>query len=119
MLKASLKFNNKTPEAIAGIGKNIERAVGLSLLVIERNVKARTPIRTGTLARSIQSKKTSPFDGEVFTGEVKGGKPVDYAIHVEYGTQHMAPRAMFRKGVADSEERINQIFEDELNKKVV
>lgn len=118
MLKATVKFDSKVDETNISVGKAVERAVGKSLLVMERNIKARTPIRTGTLARSIQSKQTSPGEGEVFTGAVKGGKEIDYAIHVEYGTQHMAPRAMFRKGVADSEEKIDQVFADELSKVV-
>lgn len=116
MLKARVDFKNYTNDAINGAGKFIEIAVGKSILLMERNIKANTPIRTGTLARSITSKKTGFGEGEVFSAPVAGGKEINYAIHVEYGTQHMAPRAMFRKGVAQSEERIKQIFAEEAQK---
>lgn len=118
MLKAEVNYKSYVPETSQSIDRAIEVSVGKSLLVLERNIKANTPIRTGTLARSITSKKTGFGAGEVFTAPVAGGKEINYAIHVEYGTQHMAPRAMFRKGVEQSEEKINQIFAEE-TKKVV
>jgi HK97 gp10 family phage protein len=118
-LKASVKFIDHTNDALTGIGKAINTAVQKSLAVMERNIKANTPIRHGTLARSITSKMLNPLEGQVDTSQVAGGKEVNYAIFVEYGTRYMAPRAMFRKGVAQSEARIQQIFDEELSKKVV
>jgi HK97 gp10 family phage protein len=119
MLKASVTFKNHTDEALTGVGKAISTAVQKSLAVMERNIKVNTPIRSGTLARSITQRLNTPFDGDIFTAPLVDGKEIDYAIHVEYGTKYMAPRAMFRKGVAQSEKKIEQIFNDELGKKVV
>lgn len=119
MLKATVKFDNHTDEALTGIDRNTSVAVQKSLAVMERNIKVNTPIRHGTLARSITQKMNSPYEGEVFTQPVMDGLEVNYAKFVEYGTRHMAPRAMFRKGVAQSEARIQDIFDEELNKKVV
>lgn len=119
MLKASVKFKSYTGEALTGVGKAISTAVEKSLSILELNIKKNTPIRSGTLARSITQRLNSPFDGDIFTAPLEDGKEIDYAIHVEYGTKHMAPRAMFRKGVAQSEKKIEQIFNDELGKEVV
>lgn len=118
MLKATVDFNNKTPETGISIGKAISRAVTRSLAVMEGNIKKNTPIRTGTLARSITAKETGFGKGEVHTAPLADGREIDYAVHVEYGTVHQAPRGMFRKGVAQSEQRIEQIFAEELDKVV-
>ncbi len=119
MLSASLKFINKTDDAIEGIDKNVSIAVQKSLVVMERNIKGNTPTKHGTLKRSITMRLNNPFEGEIYTSPLVDGKEVDYAVYVEYGTRYMAPRAMFRKGVAQSEEQIQQHFADELKKKVV
>lgn len=118
MLKATVDFNNKTAETGISISKAISRAVTRSLAVMEGNIKKNTPIRTGTLARSITAKETGFGKGEVYTKPIDEGKEITYAVHVEYGTIHQAPRGMFRKGVAQSEQRIEQIFDEELAKVV-
>jgi len=113
MLKATLTFKDYTPEVTSKIVNGVDRAVEKSLAVMERNIKVNTPVKHGTLKRSIQSVKTAKGEGEVNTGA--GGSEVTYATYVEYGTRHMAPRAMFRKGVAQSQDQIAQIFDEELN----
>ena len=123
-IKATLKVDMDNLEK--GVGKYVDRAVGKSLNVMERNIKYNTPVRHGYLRRSITNKKTGFGQGEVFTNPIgsigssvasKKGlpatKPVRYAVYVEYGTSRMAPRAMFRKGVQQSENAIRQIFKDE------
>lgn len=115
-LRATLSFKNFRPNFETGLGKAIDRAVQRSVKVMERNVKYETPVREGHLRRSIRSRKTAPGEGEVYNEAVEGGKEIDYAIYVEYGTKYMAPRAMFRKGVAMSEKRIIDIFAEEARK---
>lgn len=78
-----------------------------------RNVKVATPVKEGHLKRSIADRMTSPFSGEVYSGATEGGKEINYAVFIEYGTRYIAPRAMFRKGVAASEDQIMQIFADQ------
>lgn len=104
---------NNRPSIEKGVGEFIDQAVGKSVKVMERNIKANTPVREGHLKRSIFSRVTGFGQGEVRTQAVEGGKEIDYAVHVEYGTRHMAPRAMFRKGVAQSEDQIKDIFQHE------
>lgn len=110
-LKATINFLNHRPAVEKGIVQGfLERAVGRSILVMERNIKANTPVREGHLRRSIFSKVTGLGKGEVRTAATEGGKQIDYAVHVEYGTRHQAPAAMFRKGTAQSEQQIKEIF---------
>lgn len=118
-LKASIIFKNKTDDAIVGIEKNLAIAVEKSLYTLERAIKIETPVKHGNLKRSITKRMTGKFEGDVFTSPLEDGKELNYAIYVEYGTRYMAPRAMFRKGVANSEAEVDQIFNTELNKKVV
>jgi HK97 gp10 family phage protein len=129
MLKATVIFNNRTPEFEGDAAKFVTKAVGKSAKLMERNVKIETPVKHGYLRRSISSNMTGQFSGEVFTNPIseitkitsKGSKKkktvsrkeVSYAVYVEYGTRYMAPRAMFRKGVGKSEKGIKQIFADE------
>lgn len=120
-LKAIVEFINHKSDVQASIESFINRAVDKSTKVMERNIKVFTPVKHGYLKRSITSKMTGFGKGEVFTNPVasltrKGKtahKEVSYGVYVEYGTRHMAPRAMFRKGVAASEDQIKQIFTDE------
>ena len=112
-LKATLTFKDNTPKFLGDAGKFITRAVAKSIAIMDRNIKVNTPVKEGHLRRSISNKMTSETAGEVYTAPVEGGKEVNYAIYVEYGTKYMAPRAMFRKGVEQSEDQIKQAFTDE------
>lgn len=110
ILKATVDFINNRPSVEKELDAFIDRAAGRSVLVMERNIKANTPVREGHLKRSIFSRKTGFGQAEVRTQATEGGKQIDYAVYVEYGTVHQAPAAMFRKGVAASEEQIKEIF---------
>lgn len=112
-LKATIEFLNFRAPVENRIQKFVENAVGKSVLVMERNIKANTPVREGHLRRSIVSRVTGLGRGEVRTQAVEGGREIDYAKYVEFGTMHMAPRAMFRKGVRQSEDQIKDIFRNE------
>ena len=113
MLKAEISFKDNTAGVSSSIANFINRAVGKSILVMERNIKQNTPVKHGTLKRSITSKMTGFGQGVVFTNPIQDGKEVRYAIYVEYGTKYIAPRAMFRKGVAQSQDQIKDIFASE------
>lgn len=116
MLKAIVKFINGTDAFEGQAAAFVERSVNRATKVMERNVKVNTPVQEGHLRRSIRSRMTGQFSGEVYNEAVEGGKTINYAAFVEYGTAHMAPRAMFRKGVAQSEEQIKAIFGEEARK---
>ena len=118
-LKAVVKFSNGTKQLETGAGEFVNNAVNKAILVMERNVKVNTPVLHGHLKRSIASRMTGFGQGEVFTNPIEGGVEINYAIHVEYGTKHMAPRAMFRKGIEQSKEKIMEIFADEAKKVTV
>lgn len=112
-LKAIITYKSKTKEFESGLATAINRSVEKSLAVMDRNIKVNTPVKEGHLKRSIHHKMTDAFSGEVFTNPVEGGTEVTYGVYLEYGTKYMAPRAMFRKGVAQSEDKIKDIFQHE------
>lgn len=116
MLKASVTFNNNTDGTIKKKSGSVAVAVQKSLAVLDRNIKVMTPVKHGTLRRSITQRLLTPTSGEIFTASLVDGQEMNYAVFVEFGTRYMAPRAMFRKGIAISEPRIKQIFEEELGK---
>lgn len=116
MLKASLIFKNNRINTESEVGKFIDRSVKKSARVMERNIKVNTPVKEGHLKRSITTRDVSYGNSEVFNAPVEGGKEINYALFIEYGTKYIAPRAMFRKGVAQSEEKIKQIFSEEAKK---
>lgn len=128
-LKAILNYKSHLTETEKAIGEFVNIAVEKSIKVMELNIKKETPVKHGYLKRSITSQMTGFGQGEVFTNPIgniakatskKKGiaqhKEVSYAVYVEYGTRHMAPRAMFRKGVSQSEQRIKEIFSEEAKK---
>lgn len=76
------------------------------------------PIKTGTLRRSITGRVVKQ-DDESVTGEVrastvllqnesqtgdKGGRQIEYAKFIEYGTSKMPPRPFMRNGAARAQE---------------
>jgi len=112
-LKAVVNFFNGTNQLEESVGNFVTKAVEKSIAVMERNIKVRTPVKEGHLKRSIRSRMIDAFSGEAYNEAVEGGKEINYAIYQEYGTKYIAPRAMFRRGVADSEKRITDIFAEE------
>lgn len=108
MLKSEIKFTSKVPQAIESFADFIEAAVEKSLAVATNAVIKETPFDHGNLAKSIalQSRMTSKSSAEIRTN-------VKYAVYQEFGTKYMAPRAMFRKGVSMSQDRIKEIFNNE------
>lgn len=112
-LKAIVSFVSGRSQFEGEAAKAVKKAVEKSVLLMELNIKLNTPVITGNLKRSIAS-KADGFSGMAFSAAVSGGEEINYAKFVEYGTAHMAPRAMFRKGIAQSEERIKSIISGEL-----
>lgn len=115
-LKLTINFKTRTQQLQEGVGKFVDRAVQKSVKVMERNVKINTPVKHGHLRRSIHSRSTGFGKGEVYNEAVEGGKEITYAIYQEYGTRHIAPRAMFRKGAGQSQKEIQSIFAEEARK---
>ena len=112
-LKGTVKYTRHHDEVLHEIGSFIHKAVDKSTKVMELNVKVNTPVKEGHARRSVRSRMTGFGQGEVYNAATEGGKEIDYFVHLEYGTKFMAPRAPFRKGVAQSEDKIQEIFGDE------
>ena len=71
--------------------------------LLETAIRNRTPVKTGNLKGGIVGRPTGFARGEVATN-------VPYAEYVEYGTVKMGPRAMFRQGANDIEQRGMDVF---------
>lgn len=119
-LKATVTFINGTDEAEAGISQFIDIAVKRAAKITARHVMDGSRHlfhwRTGNLARSIQARDIKPGQSEVAVAQIAGGEDVSYAIHLEYGTKYIAPRAFMRKGVTASQQDIDRIFKEEAEK---
>lgn len=122
-LKAVIKFFNGTNQATNELNSFVDKATKKSALVMERNIKntARSSFnqRTGNLRRSIRARDVDFAKSEVVVNSVDEGADVNYALYLEFGTKYIAPRAFIRKGVAESQERIQQIFAEEAKNVII
>lgn len=73
-------------------------------LVAQGNAARRSPVRTGTLRRSI----TSRVEGNV----AYIGTAVEYAVFVSGGTRYMAARPFLQEGIEDSRPQIERLAHD-------
>lgn len=91
------EFGAKLPGAIEGIAAQAMQKI---VLTIEGAVKKRTPVKTGTLRRSVTSAvRRAGLEGAV-------GTNVIYARPVERRAK------MFERGLADSQGQIDRILEE-------
>lgn len=73
--------------------RKFKREFGIEFL---KRVKQRTPVKTGALQRGyLQTQRKTSID-------ISNTK--DYAAYVEFGTEKMAPRAMIRTTLEESEQ---------------
>ena len=82
-------------------------------LKTEYFVKSGTPVKTGNLKSNINTQKVSQSKDKT---EAFVGTNVSYAPFVEYGTQRMEPRAMFRKAIDEHGKEIWEVFNNYLTK---
>lgn len=75
-----------------------------AVLIVERQAKARTPVDTGTLRRSVTHGLLSPTSGQV-------GTNVEYARFVHDGTRFMAGRPFLTDALAASRPAINTMVD--------
>ena len=75
--------------------------------VLLNKAKRNAPVDSGSLKNSLELDrgKLSAFEVEVETG-------VDYAEHVEYGTQHQAANPFIRSALAESKAKMLKQFKD-------
>ncbi len=80
------------------VGHSLETVATFMLMMI----KALAPVDTGALRRSYEKENLTPLwiliGSNPATGNRPDGKPVDYAIHQEFGTHKMAAQPHLRPG---------------------
>lgn len=88
-----------------GMDVNLRRELDVIAEKIKTDAKDFCPVDTGSLKASIRKEAvarpaTNVWEVGVRAGgyitNPKSGNKVNYAIHVEYGTRYMAPRAFLR-----------------------
>lgn len=82
--------SNRLPHVAASVQTLVANEVKRATFSIEADAKAKVPVRTGTLRRSIVSR----FEGGGMRGIV--GPSVKYGLWVEVGTRRMAARPFMR-----------------------
>ena len=85
------------------INRKLDHGLNAVGQILVNEIKIRTPVRTGRLKASIGYYLGLNKILSVFSN-------VLYAVFVEYGTRNMAPRAMFRRGIAAAKTKIKGIF---------
>ena len=94
---------NSTLKALAAkaTGQNLAAALRAGALVIETPAKAKAPVLTGNLRRSIHT--------EVSTGgekaEARVGTNVEYATAVEFGTSKQPPQPHLRPAYDENKDQ--------------
>lgn len=73
---------------------------------LEGKIKENAPVDTGHLRGSIEYRVES--SGDKIIGHV--GTNVPYAVHVEYGTQHMAAQPFIRPAVESEKQNLVKIM---------
>lgn len=88
-------------------GKAMKKNLAKIAQLTETAIKNRTPVDTGRLRNSFVTRETGFLEYEVATA-------VKYAPHLEFGTVHMAPRAMMRRGARDISKSGTRLLSKEL-----
>jgi len=86
----------------------LNKAIGLSGLLIQRQAVQYAPVDTGRLWKSIGSKFEN-LKGTVGSG-VLTGAPVNYDIYVQLGTKFQDAQPYLFSAVADSEAAVIEFF---------
>lgn len=101
-------FNNVNKYSV-NFFKNLEKGLFKAGLFYEGEVKKRTPVDTGRLKSSIDTRPKGLL-------KVSVGTDVEYAPFVEFGTSRQRPQAMFREALAQNKDKIVRLIGNETKK---
>lgn len=98
------KLRSVLKKAPGVVKEQIQRAISLSVILIERGARKEAPVKTGTLRRAIRH-KIAPFKGTVSSN-------VAYGVYVHEGTRAhiirpVAKKALFWKGAAHPVKKVS------------
>ena len=75
-------------------------------LTVQGNSERVTPVKTGTLKRSVTTRVEASADRAFI------GTNIEYARFVHDGTRYMTARPFFQQGMEASRDTVNQLLED-------
>jgi len=129
------KVISQMGRAPAEFRKALQRAVNKSTLIIQKNIKSETPVKTGRLQKSIDVRFGS-LSGVIFTNlfyapfvhfgtrphtiHAKSKKALSWkgALHPVKSVQHPGSKGnpFMDKGVEKSQNEIDRVFKEEVDK---
>lgn len=93
------KLERTLTDAVPGARLRAHQAVRKAAFEVERGAKKRARVKTGALRNSINSTFEESYND--FVAEV--GPEVHYGVHLEFGTERMAPRPFLRPAYEEVE----------------
>ena len=108
------KFTNNTEDVSKAIARDSIRGMLLGAELLATNIKKETPVKTGRLRASIQPVGRVERSGGKFVTAV--ASDVEYGPYIEFGTETIEPRAMFRKGGDKSVKSVERVISGVLPK---
>jgi len=104
-----IKDTNNTSRILEAMYRGVDRGLAVSGRFLRDEIKPITPVDTGKLQKSMRTDRKSGNTQTVSTD-------VEYAKYMEFGTIHIAPRAMMRKAFDSNVANMTRIFVQEINK---
>ena len=98
-----MKTKFYTKEVLGKVDTELNKMLIEAGDVIVKEIKARTPVITGTLSDSIERSEPS-------NGDISVGTDVYYAKFVEFGTRYFGPRFFMTNGFLAAMPAIKRIF---------
>lgn len=109
---ARVVLHSRFNEIAGEIPVRVDRAVHKGMKLVERDAKARVPVRTGRLKRSIAIHKITMGEYVVSAGD----RDAFYAHMIEYGTVHHAARPFLTPAFESNKVEMRALIKNELAK---
>jgi len=106
----AIDINRRLKKLSVSVPNELKKALQLSGVLVEGVAKRKSPVDTGRLRGSINSR--------VESGEAIIGTNVNYAPFVELGTWKMRAQPFLRPALKESKNKIMKIFEGLVKKKI-
>jgi HK97 gp10 family phage protein len=104
-----MKLVSRIQEVVLNLTPAVDRAVQSTAREIRDTAKTLSPVKTGKLRKSIESRKTGEAQAQV-------GTDVDYGIYQEYGTRHMSAQPFLTPAFQAHKDTLKHKIKEEIEK---